>query len=363
MTTASPPKTSTDRCLDGLRVAVVGNFNPPDSGVIYQAEVLVQRFGEEGAHAIPITFAQNRYVRPLATVWELFKHRRDYECLCCQGYSFGNWINGAVSIVMGRLLGKPISMVYRGGGFREFVAKRPGVLLPFLRKVDVLIVPSGFLEHEFDKHGLEARIIPNLIDLDGWPYRRRETFAPKLLWVRHLRTGYNPWMAVEVYKRLREHYPDVTLRMAGDGHMEDEMRRRLAEEDLGGVTLLGHLPMKELQRHYDECDVFINTTNYDNQPRSVLEAMACGLPVVSTDVGGLPFLIDHENNGLLVPPDDPEPMTAAVRRILDDPAFGRRLVEGGRELTASFEWRVSREKWKAVFDDLGALPGRDDQVR
>ncbi len=342
--------------MEGLGIAVVGNFNPKDSGVIYQAEVLVDNFGEEGAHPIPITYQQNRYLRPFATAWELIKHRKRYQVLCCQGYSFGNWVNGLFSVVVGRLLRKPITMVYRGGGFREFVAKRPWILLPFLRKVDQLIVPSGFLEAEFIKHELDPLIIPNLIELEGWPYRRREKLAPKLLWVRHLRTGYNPWMAVDVLQRVQERYPDATLRMAGDGHMEDEMRERLVAEGIRGVELLGHLPLEELQRHYAECDLFINTTNFDNQPRSVLEAMACGLPVVSTDVGGLPFLISHDVDGLLVPPNDPAPMTDAVLALLDDPALAQRLADQALEMVQEFSWDASRWKWASVFAKLGLIP-------
>lgn len=353
MTESSTPS----KLLDGRCIAVVGNLNPRDSGVVYQAEVLIQRYQEEGARVIPITYQQNRYLRPFATAWEIWKARKSAEALCCQGYSFGNWINGLVSVVMGRMLGKPICMVYRGGGFREFVAKRPWILLPFLRKVDVLIVPSAFLQIEFEKHGLDARIIPNLIDLDGWPYRERRDFEPNLLWVRHLRAGYNPWMAVEVLRIVQEKYPGATLRMAGDGQMEEEMKRRLRDEKVRGVELLGHLPMKELQRHYDECDLFINTTNYDNQPRSVLEAMACGLPVVSTNVGGLPFLIDEGVNGLLVPPEDPQPMADAVLRILGDRDFARGLVDGGRQLVSTFEWRVSRFRWAEVYADLGLETG------
>ncbi len=349
------------RLLEGLRVAVVGNLNPADSGVVYQAEVLIQRFREEGAEVLPVTYQQNRYLRPIATAWELLRNAGRYDVLCCQGYSFFNWGNGALSILLGRMLGKPISMVYRGGGFREFVARFAPIVVPLLRKVDVLIVPSGFLEQEFPKHGLSARIIPNLIDLDGWPFRERERFAPKLLWVRHLRAGYNPWMAVEVLKIIRARYPEVILQMAGDGHMEGEMRQRLAEEDLGQVELLGHLPMDQLQRHYDACDVFINTTNYDNQPRSVLEAMACGLPVVSTDVGGLPFMIEDRVNGRLVPPIDPGPMADAVLEILDDPNHGHELVQGGLALARSFEWQVSRSKWAEVFRDL--IPDLHTQSR
>jgi glycosyltransferase involved in cell wall biosynthesis len=347
-----------DRLLEGLGIAVVGNFAPRGSGIYYQQEVLVDNFTTEGATCVPVTYQQNRFLRPVATTWELLRHRRRYQVLCCQGFSNWNWINSAVAIVTAKILRKPITMVYRGGGFAAFAARAPWAVLPLLRRVDQLIVPSGFLHREFDKHRLRHRIIPNVIELDGWPYRRRERLEPKLLWVRHIRPGYNPWMAVEVLRRVRRRFPDATLTMAGSGNMEEEMRRRLAAEDEHGVTMVGHLPLAELRGLYDEGDIFINTTNVDNQPRSVMEAMACGLPVVSTNVGGVPFLIDDRVHGILVPPRDPDAMASAVLELLDAPELGLELAGAAIELIRSFSWKSSRFLWKQVFIDAGVAPGR-----
>jgi L-malate glycosyltransferase len=345
-----------ERLLEGLGIAVVGNFAPKGSGIFYQQEVLVDDFTAEGATCVPVTYQQNRFLRPFATAAELLRHRGRYQVLCCQGFSNWNWINSAFAIVTAKMLHKPITMVYRGGGFAAFAARAPWTVLPFLRRVDVLIVPSGYLHREFDKHGLRHRIIPNVIELDGWPYKRRERLAPKLLWVRHIRPGYNPWMAVEVLQRIRQRYPDATLTMAGDGNMEEEMRRRIADENVQGVTMVGHLPLVKLRELLTTGDIFINTTNVDNQPRSVMEAMACGLPVVSTDVGGIPFLIDHRVQGLLVPPRDPDAMAAAVCELLDDPALGLRLADAAIEMVRSFSWKQSRFLWRKVYEDAGVLP-------
>jgi glycosyltransferase involved in cell wall biosynthesis len=352
------------KVFSGLGIAIVGNFAPRGSGIYYQGEVLYDSFTADGARCFSISHVWNRWWRPVATVFWLIWHARRYDVLCCQGFSNRNWINGALAITVGKALGKRVTMVYRGGGFREFVKRSPWAVLPFLRRVDGLVVPSGFLHAEFVKHGLRHRVIPNVIELEGFPYRRRERLAPRILWVRHLRRGYNPWMAIEVLERVRRRFPDATLRMAGDGYMEEEMRARIAAENVTGVQLLGHLPLAELKRHYDESDVFINTTNVDNQPRSVMEAMASGLPVVSTNVGGVPFLITERENGLLVPPRNPDAMAAAVLELIDDPALGLRLADNAITMVRSFSWKVSRRKWAALFAELGLLSAdrlaRDD---
>lgn len=344
-----------EKLFTGLGIAVVGNFTPRDSGVHYQQEVLLESFTGEGADCLAVTYQQNRYLRPFATVWELLRHRGRYQVLCCQGFSFWNWINGIAAIATAKVLRKPVTMVYRGGNFPRFVASRPWAVLPWLRRVDRLVVPSGFLLREFEKHGIVARIIPNVIEVGGWPYRRRERLAPKLLWVRHLRSGYNPWMAIEVLQRVQQRFPEATLKMAGDGQMETEMRDRIAAERVQGVELIGHLSQDKLRRYYSEEEIFISTTNVDNQPRSVMEAMASGLPVVSTNVGGMPFLIEDRVNGILVPPRDPDAMASAVLELLDDSAMAVALTDHAIELVRGFSWKSSRHKWAAVFGELGLL--------
>lgn len=335
--------------FQSLRVAVVGNFNPPASGVRYQAEVLADNFAAEGACVRRVTFQQNRYLRPLWTLGELVLHAGEYDVICIQAFSFGSWINTAVSMFAGRLLGKRIVVVYRGGAFPEFMARYRRVVRPVMRLADQLVVPSGFLDRAMRQHALDAEVIPNVIALADWPYRRRERLAPALLWVRHLRAGYNPWMAVQTLRLVQQRYPDATLRMAGDGPMEREMRARIQTEGVRGVTLLGHLPMATLQRHYQECDVFISTTNYDNQPRSVLEAMASGLPVVSTNVGGVPDLIQEGVNGLLVPAGDAGAMADAVLTLLEQPADAQRLSEAGLRTVRAHSWDAVRGRWFALL--------------
>jgi glycosyltransferase involved in cell wall biosynthesis len=338
--------------MEGLRIALVGNFNPPDSGVCYQVEVLLDAFRTEGAEVIPITYVQNRYLRPLNTLRLLIQKRRQYDVICAQGFSYGNWINGAIAILSALAVRRPIAMVYRGGGFAEFVSRYPMLVLPLLRRVDRLIVPSGYLVEQFRQCRLDADIIPNVIEMDAWPYRRRDQLAPRLLWVRHLRAGYNPLMAVDVLQQVQQRYPGAILRMAGDGGMKDEIAAYATERGVQGVELLGHLPLRDLLRHYAECDIFINTTNYDNHPRSVLEAMASGLPVVSTDVGGLPHLIEHRRTGLLGPPSDAETMTRSVCELLERPDLVQALTDAARDMVRSFSWQSSRHKWHEVFHSL-----------
>ena len=84
-------------------------------------------------------------------------------------------------------------------------------------------------------------------------------------------------------------------------------------------------------------------------PVSVIEAMALGLPIVSTDVGGLPFLITHNEEGLLVPPNDVNAMVDAIIRLKEDINLKDKLVINGRKKVEKFDWNQVRVKWEMLL--------------
>jgi len=100
--------------------------------------------------------------------------------------------------------------------------------------------------------------------------------------------------------------------------------------------------------------VFINTTNVDNQPVSVLEAMACGCPVVSTNPGGVPDIIVHKNNGMLSAPGDVDTMVKNVKLLFNNAELYSDLSKNGREYVESkFGKEVIFEQWTELYSELG----------
>jgi glycosyltransferase involved in cell wall biosynthesis len=95
--------------------------------------------------------------------------------------------------------------------------------------------------------------------------------------------------------------------------------------------------------------VFINTTNFDNTPVSVIEAMALGLPIVSTNVGGMPFLIEDRKQGLLVPPNDVTAMVNAILQLFDSPELRGLLIAHARQHVEHFDWHTVKSLWDAVI--------------
>ena len=138
-----------------------------------------------------------------------------------------------------------------------------------------------------------------------------------MLWVRSFSEIYNPLLALQIVELLKNEGLDVELCMVGpekDGSLQ--RCKSVAQELNLPVTFTGMLSKEEWIDLSKDYDIFINTTNFDNMPVSVMEAMALGLPVVSTNVGGLPYLIEDGVDGMLFPPNNAELFVGAIKNFV-----------------------------------------------
>ncbi|MUP44148.1 glycosyltransferase [Gramella sp. BOM4] len=213
------------------------------------------------------------------------------------------------------------------------------------------IAPSRFLYNSFKEHGFDnTMIIPNSINTGNYPFKERKEFRPKLLWVRRFQKRYNPLMALKVLQILTEKYPNASLCMVGpekDGTMES--CKSLAKKFDLDVRFTGKLKKKHWARLASNYDFFINTTSIDNTPISVIEAMSLGLATISTDVGGMPDLIQNGHDGILVPEADEKAMANAISQLIEHPEKAREICMNARKKVESFDWDLVKEQWNKVL--------------
>jgi glycosyltransferase involved in cell wall biosynthesis len=199
-------------------------------------------------------------------------------------------------------------------------------------------------------------VIPNPIDLARYAYRERTPARPMLVWVRAFHKLYNPVMAAKVVGALAPEYPEASLTMAGpdkgDGSLQQTKAEAAAAGRNGRVRFLGQVDKRELPRVLAEADIFLNTTYMDNTPVSVIEAMACGLCVVSTNVAGIPYLVRHGQEGLLVPPGDVGSMAGAVRRLLRSDVLYGSLSRNARAAACAFDSSRVIPSWNDLFESI-----------
>lgn len=239
-----------------------------------------------------------------------------------------------------------------GGALPDRLNRSPKLCKSLFGPAYVNVSPSLFLLDVFKKNGFEVTYIPNFIEINLYPYLHRDFACPNLLWVRSFHEQYNPQLAITVLHLLSKEYEGAKLCMIGpdkDGSLQKckSLAKELAIDDR--IEFMGKLPKPEWIEKSKGFDIFINTTRFDNMPVSIIEAMALGLPIVSTNVGGLPYLIENEKNGLLVPTDNAEAMTQAIKSLIQSPAKVSELSTLCRKAAEQFDIGLIIKKWRQIL--------------
>lgn len=322
---------------------------------------------EEGYPLLAVSHARNRYIRLLDIVWSLSRARRRIDVLWVISYGGLAFVVEDIASAIGKAAGIPVVMSLHGGAMPEFMARFPRWSARVLRRATCLVTPSEYLARSLSRHGFRAEVIPNVVDVSAYPYRHRSRLAPRLLWMRSFHDIWNPEMAVRVLALVRKRAPEATLVMAGrDKGLRPAVERLSKELGLAeAVRFPGFLDMDGKRREAEAADIFVNTNRIDNQPVSVIEACAMGLPVVSTDVGGIPDLLTDGETGLLVPDGDAEAMASAVLRLLSDSALAGKLSRNGRRVAERSAVETLLPMWAGIFERLSqnaphAAPVRRD---
>ncbi len=342
--------------LNGLNIALVGPLPPPAGGMANQTVQLAALLRAAGAKVelvrvnppSPRWIARLRgaraAVRLLPYLWRLWKAAGRAELLHVMANSGWSWhLYAAPAIWIGRLRGKGVVVNYRGGEAQAFLARSARLVRFSMRRADAVIVPSGFLAEVFGRHGIRVQIVPNVVDPARFQPRgerpRRPPGGAAILVARHLEPLYDNASAIRALAMVRIRLPHARMTICGEG--PDLARLRALADDLSlrdAVRFAGRTEHAVMAELYREADLVLNPSLADNMPNSVLEAWSSGVPVVSNDVGGVPYLMTHDVNGLLVPPGDSSAMAQAMLTVLLDDDKARRLAIEGLLQAQRYSW-------------------------
>jgi glycosyltransferase involved in cell wall biosynthesis len=332
---------------------VVGNFLSGTLGTRSVCEDLSIGLTSAGWTILTASNKPARLARMLDMITTAWNKRRSYVVAQVDVYSglaFG-WAE--VMCLTLQLARKPYVLTLHGGNLPNFARRWPGRVKYLLHSAAIVTTPSAYLYEQMLPYCDNMRLIPNALDISSYRFSLRSLPGPRLIWLRAFHQIYNPSLAPQALSRLMVDIPDAQLIMVGPDKGDGSLQQTLADAARLGVanrmTVPGGVSKPDVSRLLNTGDIFLNTTNYDNTPISVLEAMACGLCVVSTNVGGIPYMLEHEKDALLVPPDDPDAMAAAVRRLLTEPGLGARLSQNGRVKAEQFDWSTVLLQWENLL--------------
>jgi glycosyltransferase involved in cell wall biosynthesis len=255
--------------------------------------------------------------------------------------------------MVARLLGKRTVINYRSGECRDHLQKS-AIARRVLKGTDRLVVPSGYLVDVLREFGLAAKIVPNLVDLTQFRYRLRGPLRPHLVCTRGFHPYYGVDVVVRAFSEVKKSYPEAQLDLVGGGMLETEIRELVRQLNLSGVNFSGVARHGDIARFYDAADIFVNASNLDNMPVSVLEAFASGTPVVTTAPESMRYIVDHGRTGLLSEPGDAAALALNILRVLGDSELATRLAQNAFAESSRYSWSSVRDQWLDVY--LGLVP-------
>lgn len=344
-----------------MNLLFIGNYitfhGRKAKGNISQSEILANYLIDKGWSIKLASRKYNRFLRLLDMLSEILINKNKYSIAIIDVFSSHAFIFAYSCACLLRLIKKPVILSLHGGNLPNFASRHPKCISRLFSWADSIVAPSRYLiENLSPYYQHQIKLIPNGLEIENFKYLHREKLQPKLVWLRAFDKIYNPSLAPRVLNLVSKKTSEIFLTMIGPDkgdnslHYTKDVASSLRVDQQ--ITFVGHVVHEEVANWLNKSDIFINTTNIDNTPLSVIEAMACGLCIVSTNVGGIPFLLDDGIDALLVDPDDPQAMAKCVLSLLFDPELSAKLSKNARKKAEMFSWNTVLPLWENLFTSL-----------
>ncbi len=352
-----------------LRVLIVAASLDILGGQAVQAERLVRHLEQEPSVEVsflPINprlpgklrkLQSIKYVRTLTTsilyCLNLLREVRKYDVIHIFSASYLSFLIAPTpAILVSKLYGRKIVLNYHSGEAEDHLRRWRRSTIPILKFADAIAVPSEYLVRVFAGFGIEATPIFNIIELDKFSFRERMQLRPIFLSNRNLEAHYGVDSVLRAFALIQRQVPDAWLTVVGDGRQRQALERLATELNLKQTLFAGRVEHEEIHRHYSNADVFLNASRIDNQPLSILEAFACGLPVVTTNAGGIPDIVTDGETGFVVAVDDHQALAHRALELLSDCNQAVTMTRQAREECRQYTWAVVCGRWLGLYRKL-----------
>lgn len=336
-------------------ILYLGNFFAP-SGHQGPSVELVQKLKSRGLKFLISSDLRSPFLRTLQMLACILFKSGSYDTAVIEVYSGRAFLWAEACACLLYILGKKIIPVLHGGNLPEFSEKNPERVKNLFSKAVKIVSPSLYLKEMLAGIRPDIRIIPNGAELSRYRFKLRTQISPNFIWIRSFHSVYNPSLAVRVLARIVKDYPNASLSFVGPDKGDGSFTKaRALAEELGvqnKIIFHGPAEKSEIPALLEKADIFLNTSNIDNMPVSVIEAMACGLCVLSTDAGGLSYLIENRQDGILVPSGDADKMTEAADFLLKNPEFCKKISERAAQKVKGCDWSAVLAQWEKLLGSV-----------
>jgi len=331
------------------KILLIANYKPSVGGISGQIEISLEYFNDN-INQIDLFNTKDNILKRILMPFVLFIKGRKYDIFHIHGCSFFGFFPIVIGVMIGKLLKKKIIITYHGGELYEFINKYKTKVIYFLNKADIITVPSKYLQNILNNNSIKSKYLPNIIRDDNVYFKKREKLKPILIVTRTLDEVYNIPLSIMAFKDLKKVVPDAKLKIVGDGKLKNEILELVKKENIDDIEFIGRVPNSKIGEILNTADIFINPSNKDNMPLSLFEALACGLPVISTNVGGIPDYIIDGINGFLIEPNNKEQLTNKILYVLNNQAEVQKIIDNGYQTFEKLTLRNLKSEYLKLYE-------------
>lgn len=343
------------------KVLYISNYKKGLGGINAQVDLLHAYVINEGYIADIFSTKGNPFKR-IGQFFQLLSAVRRYDVLHIHGCSDWGMLPVVYGIIAGKIWRKCIIVTYHGGGAENYFAKHSAFARRWLCRADKVIVLNGYLDKVFHKYRIPCVVIPNIVTLREDIYQPKQGIAPKFISIRHLTELYRVDLIIRAFAQVLEKYPDATLDILGQGDKREELEALVRELEKEGVSELGRkvrfvgqVPNEQIYDYLKANDIMLSAPKIDNMPVSLLEAMNAGVLVISSNVGGVPYMIEHGRTGLLFDGLEDEGVRGLEKQMqwaLEHPEESIRMIEAAHIEVQKYTWSEVRKQIIPLYESI-----------
>lgn len=331
------------------KVLIIANYQPSVGGISVQVDLLHKYLNSEHGYIADIFSLKGSIVKRIFLILKLFITARKYDVLHIHACSDRGFLPAIVGAYVGKICRKKIILTYHGGGADAFFARKIKLVRKTLQKFDSVIVLSGYLKNIFDTYNLPCIVIPNIAEFDANLYKAKTNIEPKYISVRHLRELYNVKCILKAFEIVKKEIPFATLTILGDGDQKEMLQHWVNEHNLKDVIFVGAVPHNKMNEYLLQNDIFLSAPKTDNMPMSILEAYNAGLLVISSNVGGVPYILEDNKAGLLFESDNAEELASNMIQAVQNEQHTIEMIYSAYQSLDMYKWENIREKLLEIY--------------
>lgn len=331
------------------KVLIIANYQPSVGGISVQVDLLHKYLNSEGNYQVMIYSLKGSIVKRIFLILKLFFFVRKFDLLHVHACSDRGFLPAMVGACVGKIYRKRIILTYHGGGADAFFARKIKLVRKTLRKFDSVIVLSGYLKKIFDTYNLPCIVIPNIAEFNANLYKSKTKIEPKYISVRHLRELYNVKCILKAFEIVKKEIPFATLTILGDGDQKEMLQHWVNEHNLKDVIFVGAVPHNKMNEYLLQNDIFLSAPKTDNMPMSILEAYNAGTLVISSNVGGVPYILKDNETGMLFESDNAEELAIKMIQAVQSKQRSIEMIHSAYQSLDMYKWENIRVKLLEVY--------------